>query len=469
MAAGVSFGGLASGLDTNSIVDQLMALERQPQNRLKLRQGQIDARKSALSDVSTRLKNLKLAAADLKSATLWLDTQTVDVNDSTKLTAVRTGPAGTGSYQVNVTSMASSYQHWYEYAPPAADDSITIGGRSYSIATGADLATVANTINSDADGVVYASAVTAADGTKYLALSSRKTGSAGANDFSIGGTGAGLFTEDMAKQVIGTNAQGTVGTQSFDEPTNVIADMIPGVTLTLKGLSGGSPTTVTVGAPAPDQAAISAKVKAFVEQYNSTVDFIRSKLNEKPVANPQTQADYNKGVLYGDTALSGLLGQLRVALTDQYGEGDGNPATLDQLAELGVSTGAAVGGNTLSQDAIAGKLTFDAAKLTQALTTDPLSVRRLLGGNTGVTDNVAQKFDNLLAPVVQAGGMLDETIKIQDARRRALADQISRMDLSLAKKQEALKRQFAAMETALASSQAQGQWLAGQINALNAR
>src|SRR5918997_5985037 len=94
----INFGGLASGLDTNSIVDQLMALERQPQNRLKLRQGQIDARKNALNDVASRLKNLKLAAADLKSPTLWLDTQSVDVNDATKLTATRTGPAGTGSY-----------------------------------------------------------------------------------------------------------------------------------------------------------------------------------------------------------------------------------------------------------------------------------------------------------------------------------------------------------------------------------
>ena len=467
MAAGVSFGGLASGLDTNAIVDQLIALERQPQNRLKLRQGQIDARKSALGDVASRLKNLKLAAADLKSPTLWLDTQSVDVNDTTKLTATRTGPAGTGSYQVNVTQMASAYQHWYTYSPPAADDSITIGGRSYAIATGADLATVANTINSDAEGAVYASAVTASDGTKYLALSSRKTGSAVGNDFAISGSGAALFSEDPLKAVAGKNAQGTVGTQSFDSATNVISDMIPGVTLTLKGMSGGSPTTVTVGAPAPDQAAISAKVKAFVEQYNSTVEFIRSKLNEKPVANPQSQADYNKGVLYGDTALSGLLGQLRVALSDQYGEGAGNPATLDQLAELGVSTGAAVGGTTLNQDAIAGKLTFDAARLTQALTADPLSVRRVLDGNTAVTDNVAQKFDDLLAPVVQAGGTLDETIKIQDARRRSLADQISRMDLSLARKQEMLKKQFAAMETALAASQSQGQWLSGQLAALN--
>src|SRR4051795_11015037 len=123
----INFGGLASGLDTNSIVDQLMAIERQPQNRLKLRQGQIDARKSALSDVASRLKNLRIAAQDLKSATLWLDTQTVDVNDATKVAATRTGGAGTGAYQLNVTQLASSSQHWYDFptTPLAADDEIT--------------------------------------------------------------------------------------------------------------------------------------------------------------------------------------------------------------------------------------------------------------------------------------------------------------------------------------------------------
>src|SRR5215212_11639438 len=123
----ISFGGLASGLDTNSIVDQLMAIERQPQNRLKLRQGQIDAHKTALSDVATRLKNLRIAAQDLKSATLWLDTQTVEVNDSTKIAATRTGGAGTGAYQVKVDVLASASQRWVTWptTPPAADDTIT--------------------------------------------------------------------------------------------------------------------------------------------------------------------------------------------------------------------------------------------------------------------------------------------------------------------------------------------------------
>jgi len=40
------------------------------------------------------------------------------------------------------------------------------------------------------------------------------------------------------------------------------------------------------------------------------------------------------------------------------------------------------------------------------------------------------------------------------------------MDTRLKQKQDLLKRQFAAMESALQSSQSQGQWLQGQLNSL---
>src|SRR3954466_7538409 len=163
----INFGGLASGLDTNTIVDQLMAIERQPQTRLKLKQQQIDTRKSALSDVETRLKNLQLAAQDLKSPTLWLDTQSVDVNDATKVAATRTGGAGTGGYQVEIDTLASASQHWFTYSPPAADQTITFdyGGtdplvtptKHYSVVipAGSDIDAAASAVNSSSESPVY--------------------------------------------------------------------------------------------------------------------------------------------------------------------------------------------------------------------------------------------------------------------------------------------------------------------------
>src|SRR3954447_25974211 len=429
----INFGGLASGLDTNTIVDQLMAIERQPQTRLKLKQSQIDARKTALSDVASRLKNLRLAAQDLKSPALWLDTQSVDVNDSTKVAATRTGGAGTGGYQVVVNTLASASQHWFNYAAPAADQTLTFdyGGTdplnapakhvSVTIAAGADIGAAASTINSNTDAPVYASVVTLSDGTKQLAFSSKATGTQ--SDFSVSGA-SGLLTSET-KAVAGTNATGMIGSQSFDEQSNVVASAIPGVTLTLKGVTGPtSPVTVTVGAPGPDKDAIAAKVKAFVDQCNSTVSFIRSKVQEKPVAGASTAADLSKGVLYGDTTLNGLLGQMRIAMTNVYTAGGVVPGTLDQMTEIGVSTGKAVGAGTVNQDSIAGLLSFDKEAFTTALGNDPGSVRKMLSG-TSTDGGFAQAFDALLTPVVQTDGTIDQTIRSQDSLRRALSDQIS--------------------------------------------
>src|SRR3954466_12380731 len=120
-----SISGLSSGIDTATIIDQLMSIERQPQTRLKNQVTISAARKTVLSDIQTRLKNLQLAAQDLKSATLWANKQTVDVNDATKVAASLSGPAGSGSYQLNIGQLARGTQRWYSYTSPGSDDTIT--------------------------------------------------------------------------------------------------------------------------------------------------------------------------------------------------------------------------------------------------------------------------------------------------------------------------------------------------------
>ena len=131
--------------------------------------------------------------------------------------------------------------------------------------------------------------------------------------------------------------------------------------------------SIVVGSPGPNTDAVSGKIQAFVDQYNSTVDFINSKLNEKKVVNPTTDDDRAKGVLNADPALQGLLAQLREAFGDTF---TGAPPGLNQLSLVGVSTGATVGAGTLNQDAIDGQLTLDTRR-SRALTSDFGEVKTL--------------------------------------------------------------------------------------------
>jgi flagellar hook-associated protein 2 len=456
-----SISGLSSGIDTATIIDQLMSIERQPQTRLKNQLTVSAARKTALSDIQTRLKNLQLAAQDLKSATLWTDKQAVDINDPTKAAVSLTGPAGTGSYSLTATALAGGAQRWYTYSQSSSASTITYSnGDTTSIAADSDIDAAAASINADTASPVYAAAVTdSASGNQYLVLSARTTGlTPGA--FTASSTGS-LITEDASKSVASRDAAYTVNGVSKTSPANVINDAIPGVTLTLKTtITAGDAVTVNVGAPQPDTTNVTAKMKAFVEQYNSTLDFVRSKLDEKKVVNPQTAADQTQGLLKGDTMLEGILSQLRLAMSATYAPG--NPTTLDQMGEIGVSTGAATTGS-LSANAIMGKLVFDSAKFASALASDQTSVKSLVSGASGF----GQALDNLLSPTLQSGGTMASRLSSEDAKQKTLNDQIAAMDVLLNKKQETLKAQFTAMEIALQASQAQGQWLSGQIAALS--
>ena len=74
--AGIQVGGLASGMDTESIITQLMSIEQAPRTARRAKQVTIQARQDALRQIDTKLTNLKLAAGDLRSAALWSPKQT---------------------------------------------------------------------------------------------------------------------------------------------------------------------------------------------------------------------------------------------------------------------------------------------------------------------------------------------------------------------------------------------------------
>ena len=118
--------GLASGVDTSSIVDKLIAIERQQNARLGLRKSAAQARQTGLKDIATKLNALKTAAQDLGSAGTWATKQTVDSADPTKVTATLTGGAGIGGSTIQVDRLASSAQRGYAWVPDATDRTLSV-------------------------------------------------------------------------------------------------------------------------------------------------------------------------------------------------------------------------------------------------------------------------------------------------------------------------------------------------------
>src|SRR5918911_4978683 len=106
--SGISFTGVASNLDTNAIVSQLMSIEARPRTDLLHQQTIVNARAQVFRDISSRLFSLKAAADDLRSFTLYNGTPWASSSDATRVTATATADAAPGTYSVAVTNLATS-------------------------------------------------------------------------------------------------------------------------------------------------------------------------------------------------------------------------------------------------------------------------------------------------------------------------------------------------------------------------
>jgi flagellar hook-associated protein 2 len=453
---GIRLTGLVSGLDTDSIVTQLMSMERQPRSRMELQQTAVQARQANLRDIASKLGALKTAAADLRSAGAWADTQSIDSSDATKVSARATAGVGPGGYDVAVTQLASAARRTYTYRAPTADSTLTFydgpaqdhARATVTLTAGMTIDDAVTAINAKPETGVFAVKVNGA-----LVLSSRTTGEI--SNFTATDTDGALGA--ATTPVDGTDALFTVGSQSFQRSSNVVSDAVPGLELTLKART--SSTSINVGGPAPDTSAVKDKLKGFVNAYNAVVTAIRTDLDEKRVANAANATDASKGSLFGDQGLAGILSDLRRIVSEPI-DGAAGPS----LASLGITTGAANTGTAVNADSVMGKLVFDAAAFDKAITADPLAVKRLLGA--GGVDGFAQKLESRLAPQVEAGGLLDKRITGADDEIKRIRDSLTRFDDKMDLREQRYRAQFTALEQAMSRSQSIQADLAQRLAAL---
>jgi flagellar hook-associated protein 2 len=102
----ITFTGLSSGIDTTSIVNQLIAVESAPKTLLMNQQAITNLQNQDFSDISTKLYALKSASDALRDFTLYAGSPVATSADPTKFTATATSAAAASSYNVVVTNVA---------------------------------------------------------------------------------------------------------------------------------------------------------------------------------------------------------------------------------------------------------------------------------------------------------------------------------------------------------------------------
>ncbi len=103
----LSLGGLATGMDTASIIDQLVALERRPIYNYQNEISELEQTKGAWRDINTRLDNLESKISDLKLSSTYTS-RTTSTSDSEIATATASNSAIEGSYDIVVKQTAKA-------------------------------------------------------------------------------------------------------------------------------------------------------------------------------------------------------------------------------------------------------------------------------------------------------------------------------------------------------------------------
>lgn len=101
----INFTGIATGLDTASIINQLVAIRRQPIVRLEYRRTMLEAARGTLATFKTKLLDLQSAAQALDTANEFA-ALIASSSAENLLTVTAGGDAAPGSYEIVVHNLA---------------------------------------------------------------------------------------------------------------------------------------------------------------------------------------------------------------------------------------------------------------------------------------------------------------------------------------------------------------------------
>jgi len=460
----ISVGGLISSLDTNSIIDQLLGVQQEPIVQLQQEEAAYQVELTAYGSLRSVLNSLNSAAEGLDAASDMTSFSAVS-GDTDLFTVSADENAATGSYDITIQQLAKANK----LTSTAFSDSEAVGEGTLHLKVGSATATdievsatdtiddVAQAIN-DADAGVQAAVIF--DGTDYfLTLTADETGADHVITLTVTDTGDAVdtdtnglsrlvfdpgVTENLSNTQSAADAVITVdGVADIHRATNVIDDVIEGVTMTLESAPAApdNQTTLTVSR---NTAPVTSAITAFVTAYNEVLDFF------------ETYQGYNAasesgGVLMGDATTNGIRNQLDTLVTGTVTGID----SFERLSDLGISVN--------DED----RLEIDSATLESALDDEFDDLIEFFTRSTDGSEGFAVRLTDALDAVLDSdeGTLAARTDGIQNSIDD-IEDQVERVQMRIDAWEVRTRAQFNALEVLLAEYQTTGDYLSQQIVAM---
>jgi flagellar hook-associated protein 2 len=452
--ASISSPGIGSGIDVQSIVSQLVALEKAPLTKLETQANSIKTKISTYGTISSQVSALGDAAFKLGNASGW-NSVTATSSNASAISVKAAAGAPVTSLTMEVSQLAKAQSTASSALASGASvgagtltielgrwnaGSFTAGSETpvnVTINAGEDsLSEIAAKIN-DADAGVSATVLKDASGERLL-LRSKETGAE--NGFRItasdadgnNGDASGLSrlayngtagTGTTLSQA-GRNAMATINGVAIETASNTLSDTLPGLTIQLSQVTT-APVEIDVST---DQDAIRANVQAFVDAYNSLN-------NTLATTTKYDEATKTAGTLQGDATAVGLQNALRGMMRSTTAS-----SPFSRLSDIGIEikTG--------------GAMSLDAEKFSAALG-DLEGLKDLFTVKTGdaATEGFGRKIDAFADGLLATDGLVtnrknalqksmdrnsDEQDRVNDRAARAevrYLAQYNAMDANVAK------------------------------------
>jgi flagellar hook-associated protein 2 len=295
--------GLASGIDTDSIVAQLIAVDSKPITRLQTKVKNAQTSLTYYTDLKSKLQTLQSTVTAMKTVAKF-SKMSATSSDEDIATVSATGEAQAGTHTLKVTQKATntiSVSSGYSSKTATLGTGtikVTVGDKTYSVEINSTNNTLSgikdaiNNIDTEDDEGITASIANSGDSTNpyRLVVSSDETGSDGAHTISFENwTGSQISFTNGADDSAGQTAQDAkivFDGLNVTKSSNEIDDLISGMTIYLKDDSEPD-TKLTIGVES-DTSKVTESINSFVTAYNDIVDYIETKLDTSEMKSDYT-------------------------------------------------------------------------------------------------------------------------------------------------------------------------------------
>lgn len=423
----ITSAGVGSGLDIESIITELMAIERQPIINLESKQARLDVSISALGTLKSALSELESSAGKLGDTTKFGNYLATSSDDDV-FTAESTPGTRIENHNIEVLSLAQAHQIATDAYPDGPESAVATG--TYSFSSGEEsfdvvidgsnnsLLAMRDAINDSEDNTTISASVLNLEGGSRLILTARQSGV----ENQIQASGA--FTEITPAEDASIIIDGFPASSA----TNEFSDVIPGINLQLQGVGTGRLET------SRNTESFREVLDEFVTNYNALI----SNLDD---------------LAEGDLSSDGTLRSIKSDLSRMFFESIPVKGEEYSPSRLGLSFDED-GVLSVSETAFSEVSLEDTENFVLAMT-DP---------EVGFSQRVEAALDKFTAP----DGILAAKEDSFEARKDNYLDQTERLEYRLEQTEARLRRQFTSLDTLMSRLQTTSNYLTDQLASLNA-